>query len=278
MVPFIENKPWFTPGVSSRCAIYTVARPIRDIRVPISRPSSPDSPHDPALTLSQFYLDSRKPTDIDHSGRDTPQRGRSRRTHRRRLSGSIGLTSQPVTPWRCWGSNSPGCRQDRTRTGRKRCMGRSRTAATSPSPSRLGISRSVRRRSQGASRQDAERGFAVGDRDDLDVHVAELFGHPPPHRGAVIRMNDRLAHLSGSVVRQSVCPRGSEPGPSRPRRISTASTRRIGLVSPASANHGPRTEDNGQPTQPSTDRSHSDKPDRSAISAQTRGAFTTCTT
>ena len=91
-------------------------------------------------------------------------------------------------------------------------MGRSRTAATSPRPSRLGISRSVRRRSQGDSLQDLERCFSIGDRDDLDVHVAELFGHPPPHRGAIIRMNDGLAHCPLSNVRRPMsC--GPEPAP-----------------------------------------------------------------
>ena len=39
-----------------------------------------------------------------------------------------------------------------------------------------------------------EARFAVGDRDDLEVHVAELLGHPAPHRGAVIGVQDGLAH------------------------------------------------------------------------------------
>src|SRR5262249_12125537 len=80
-------------------------------------------------------------------------RGRTRRTQRRRFSGSIGLTSQPVTPCRCWGSNSLGCLHERTRTGRNRWVGRARTAATRARPARLGISRSVNKRSAGHSRK-----------------------------------------------------------------------------------------------------------------------------
>ena len=93
------------------------------------------------------------------------------------------------------GSNSLGCRQERTRTGRKRWAGklpdrghqaRGRRGWASPGRSSS--------RSQGDSRRTSSAAAPSETETTLRSSSLELFRHPASDRGAVVGMKDGFAH------------------------------------------------------------------------------------